>query len=88
MPDKRELRLYPQAARDLASIYDPLRTRIVKRLRLLRSFPEMGMAMTDEYAGWRTTPVGIFRIIYRISRNAVEVLFIRHAKRELPLPPQ
>jgi plasmid stabilization system protein ParE len=65
-----------------------VRERIVEKLRLLRAFPEMGKAMSGEYAGWRITPVAMFQIIYRITPTAVEVLFIRHAKRQLPEPPQ
>jgi len=83
-----QLRLYPQAAEDLRAIYDPLYSEIVAKLRMLRRYPELGQALPGPYKGWRTAPVRIFRIIYRVTPQAVEVLFIRHCKRDLPKPPQ
>ena len=82
MAKLRRLALYPQAAEDLRAIFEPLHSQIVKRLRVLREFPEFGAAMSGRHSGWRTTPVGVFRIIYRITPRAVEVLYIRHAKRK------
>ena len=82
-----KLALYPQAAEDLRAIYEPLYSEILERLRMLREFPELGGVMSKEYSGWRSIPVGVFRIVYRITLRAVEVLYIRHCKRRLPAPP-
>lgn len=82
MARPRQVLLLPQAAEDLQLIYDPLYTQVVKRLRLLRRYPRMGVELKGQFAGWRATPVEIFRIIYRITPRGIEVGYIRHCKRE------
>jgi len=67
VPEKRRVILSPTAVADLDAVYDPLHARIVKRLHLLSRFPELGSPMGCEFAGWRQSPVVIFRIIYRVT---------------------
>lgn len=77
--------LLPQAQADLDLILDPLYARVVRRLRLLEKFPEMGPAMTGPFAGYRSTVVGLFRIVYRVaSPKVVEIAYIRHCRRPPP----
>ncbi len=77
--------LLPQAAEDLDTIYDPVLTRVLRRLRLLERFPDFGAAMTGPFAGYRSTAVEMFRIVYRVrTAKVVEVAYIRHARRALP----
>ena len=86
MAKKHKLVLSDEAAVDLDSIFDPLFSAILKRLLLLQHHPEMGLAMSGPYAGMRTTPVGIFRIFYRIKKQVIEVVYVRHCKRQMPNP--
>jgi plasmid stabilization system protein ParE len=78
------LLLLPQAAEDLDAIYEPLLSRVVHRLQLLRRFPQLGRPLTGKFSNWRGTPVGLFRIIYRITARGVEVGYIRHYKKDEP----
>jgi hypothetical protein len=77
--------LLPQAKRDLDAIHDPLYTRVVRRLRLLETTPSMGAPMLGPFAGYRSTVVGLCRIVYRlIPKDGVEVAYIRHCRRAPP----
>ena len=74
-----------QASRDLDEIYEPLLSRIVRRLRMLERFPEMGPPMLGPFTGYRSTVVSMFRIVYRVlPRNIVEVAYIRYCRRAPP----
>jgi plasmid stabilization system protein ParE len=74
--------LLPQAQKDLDAIRDPLLGRIAKRLRLLERFPSLGAPMMGAFDGYRSTVVGMFRIIYRrLPRNTIEVAYIRDCRR-------
>ena len=69
--------LLPQAQEDLDDILDPLYTRLVRHLRLLERFPELGAPMIGPFAGYRSTVVGMFRVVYRVAPPNVEVAYIR-----------
>jgi mRNA-degrading endonuclease RelE of RelBE toxin-antitoxin system len=78
--------LLPQAQKDLDTIRDPLLARIAKRLRLLERFPSLGAPMMGAFHGYRSTVVGMFRIIYQVRRrhlprNTIEVAYIRDCRR-------
>lgn len=77
--------LLPQAARDLDAIYDPVLGRIIRALRLLERFPEMGAPMVGPFTGYLSTIVAMFRIVYRVlPRGVVEIAYIRHCHRAPP----
>jgi len=74
--------LLPQAQKDLDAIFEPVLTRILKRLRMLERFPAFGAAMIGPFNGYRSTVVGMFRIVYRpLPNKTVEVAYIRHGSR-------
>jgi plasmid stabilization system protein ParE len=74
--------LLPQAQEDLDEIYDPVYSKVLKRLRLLERFPDLGASMTGVFAGYRSTIVEMFRIVYRVRpREEIEVAYIRHCSR-------
>jgi plasmid stabilization system protein ParE len=77
--------LLPQAQQDLDAIYDPVLGRIIRALRLLERFPEMGAPMVGPFTGYRSTIVAMFRIVYRVlPRGVVEIAYIRHCRRAPP----
>jgi len=77
-----KLVLLPQARRDLDAIFDPLLSKVVRRLRLLERCPELGPPMIGRFRGYRSTTVGMFRIVYRVfPSGAVEVAYIRNCRR-------
>lgn len=76
--------LLPQASQDLDAISDPLFSRVLKRLEALEKFPDFGAPMTGPFAGWRSTVVDFFRIVYRATSDRLEVAYIRDC-RQRPL---
>lgn len=75
--------LLRQAQLDLDGISDPLFSRVVRRLRLLERYPELGAPMTGPFADFRGTVVGLFRVVYRIlPRGVIEVAYIRDCRRK------
>ena len=84
----RKLLLLPDAEEELRRIDDPLYSEISGRLQLPRQFPMLGSPMSPPFQNWRSIPVGVFRIIYRILPRGIEVAYIRHCKRELPGAPE
>ena len=80
-----KLRFLPQAADELAAISDPLLSRVVRRLELLKKFPELGAYMPQPHGDMRSTVVEAFRIVYRIRADGViEVAYIRDCRRRFP----
>ena len=80
-----KITLLPQAQTDLDTIYDPALTKVIKRLRLLERFPELGPPMVGPFVGYRSIVVGLFRIVYRVlPRDEIEVAYIRHCRRAPP----
>lgn len=82
MPPKiRRLFLLPDAAAEMAAIYEPLYSKIAQQLQLLRRFPKLGRAMAPPLEGWRLPVVDLFFVVYREVLRGIEVSQIRHTKR-------
>lgn len=62
--------LLPQAQQDLDAIYDPVLGRIIRALRLLEKFPEMGAPMVGPFTGYRSTIVACSGSSFESSRAA------------------
>lgn len=74
--------LLPQAQKDLDAIFDPLLSRVVRQLRQLERFPELGAPMIGPFDGYRSTVVGMFRIVYRVlPADTIEVAYVRNCRR-------
>jgi plasmid stabilization system protein ParE len=74
--------LLPQAQADLDAIFDPVLSRVTRRLRLLERFPEFGAKMVGPFRGYRSTVVEMFRIVYRVTApRTLEVAYIRDCRR-------
>jgi plasmid stabilization system protein ParE len=77
-----KLVLLPRAKRDLDAIFDPALSRVVKRLRLLEQFPELGPRMIGRFRGYRSTTIGLFRIVYCVfPSGTIEIAYIRNCRR-------
>ena len=77
--------LLPQAQRDLDEIHEPVLSRVIRRLRMLERFPEMGAPMMGRFGGYRSSVVAMFRIVYRVlPRGVVEIAYVRHCRRAPP----
>ena len=74
--------LLPQAQADLDQIYDPMLARVIRRLRYLERFPELGAPMIGPFVGYRSAVVDTFRIVYRLRpRTIIEIAYIRDCRR-------
>jgi len=62
----RRVRLLPRAEKELAALPPAIQGQIITKLELLRDFPEMGAAMFDAFAGYRSllTARNTYRVIY------------------------
>jgi len=74
--------LHPRAARELGKIEEPIRLRIVERLRELRDKPDR-VGKRLRYSDFWSLRVGDYRAVYEIDRgkNQVIVLFVGHRKK-------
>lgn len=73
--------LLPQAREDLDRVHDPLLGRLLRRLEALGEFPELGAPMAGPFAGYRSTVVDSFRVVYRAAARRVEVAYVRDCRR-------
>ena len=71
--------LHPKAAKALERIKEPIRLRIVERLRELRNKPDR-VGKRLRYSDFWSLRVGDYRAIYEIDRgkSRVVVLFVGH----------
>lgn len=77
-----KLVVLPRAKRDLDTIFDPVLSRVVKRLRLLEQSPELGPRMIGRFRGYRSTTIGLFRIVYCVlPSGTIEIAYIRNWRR-------
>jgi len=74
--------LHPKAAKALEKIGEPIRLRIIEKLRELRNRPER-IGKPLKYSDFWSLRVGDYRAIYEINRdkNQVIILFIGHRKK-------
>ncbi len=80
-----QIDLLPQAISDLEAIKEPLFSKVVVKIRLLKEFPSLGPALYGPLTGYRALTVDLFRIVYRaVSDDLLEIAYIRHCKRRMP----
>lgn len=93
----RQIRWSPRAASDLEEICDYIARdsehyaslfakRIVAAIRRLQEFPEVGRVV-PEYAdpGLRELLYGRYRVVYRLTQDAIEIAAICHGARPLDI---
>lgn len=74
--------LLPQARKDLDGISDPLLSRILRRIDVLKRFPELGAPMGGPFQAYRSMVVFLFRVVYRIlPDDIIEVAYVRDCRR-------
>ena len=76
------------AEKEFFSLPETIQEDVLKKIKLLQEFPQMGVAMDRAYAGYRCVLAGKkqYRIVYRIlnSKN-LEISYIRHCRRQMGL---
>ena len=75
------LRIKSSAAKELASIPQMARGRIVHAIDSLREQPFSGTLLKGSLRGLRRVRVGAYRIIYEVLDDALVVLVVRVAHR-------
>ena len=71
------LQIKTSAARELARIDKPQRTRLIEAIDRLTENPHRGQQMKGELTGLRRIRVGDYRVIYEIDAGRLIILVIR-----------
>ena len=69
------------AAKALARIPPPARTRIIEAIDRLATEPAAGSALKGEFSGLRRLRVGTYRVVYEVIDRELVVLVIHIAHR-------
>jgi len=72
----RGVRLPKNVEQVIRSLHPDLKRRVRAAVDRLCANPEAGKALQGELEGWRSLRVGRFRIVYRESRQQIEVAAI------------
>jgi toxin ParE1/3/4 len=67
-----------------AAAADRFRNAVVRRISVLRQFPESARPRPEFGPGIRTIPIGRYIVILRVELPKVIVLRVVHAARDLP----
>jgi mRNA interferase RelE/StbE len=70
------LRVTDEAADLVRGMHPTLKRKTRASLKTILADPSSGKALKDELAGLRSFRVGTFRILYRMTRNIVEIVAI------------
>ncbi len=80
MPSPRSVRISRRAERSLEALDARLREHLKTALRELSRNPLLGKKLKGELAGLRSYRLGAFRIVYRLTKDVVEVAYIDRRK--------
>lgn len=75
------LRVPAEVADLVRGMHPTLKRKTRASLKTILADPSSGKALKDELAGLRSFRVGIFRVVYRVTRNVVEIVAIGPRKR-------
>jgi mRNA interferase RelE/StbE len=70
------LRVPDEVADLVRNMHPTLRRKTRASLKTILADPSAGKALKDELAGLRSFKVGTIRVIYRVTRNIVEIVAI------------
>jgi mRNA-degrading endonuclease RelE of RelBE toxin-antitoxin system len=70
------LRVPDEVADLVRGMHPTLKRKTRASLKAILADPSSGKALKDELCGLRSFRVGTFRVIYRVSRNVVEIVAI------------
>jgi mRNA interferase RelE/StbE len=70
------LRVPDEVAGRVRGMHPTLKRKTKASLNTILANPSSGKALKDELAGLRSFRVGTFRIIYRMTRNIIEIVAI------------
>jgi mRNA interferase RelE/StbE len=70
------LRVPDEIAELVRGMHPDLKRKTKASLKTILSDPSSGKALKGELAGLRSFRVGTFRVVYRVMRNAIEIVAI------------
>jgi mRNA interferase RelE/StbE len=70
------LRVSDEVAKLIRGLHPELKRRVRSALAEIADDPELGKPLREELAGLRSFRIGRFRIIYRVSRTAIEIVAV------------
>jgi mRNA-degrading endonuclease RelE of RelBE toxin-antitoxin system len=70
------LRVPDEVAELVRGMHPTLKRKTKASLKTILADPSSGKVLKDELAGLRSFSVGTFRVIYRVTRNVVEIVAI------------
>jgi len=80
MANPRGVRLSHRAEKALDKVEARFKDRLKEVLRELSKNPLLGKRLRGEFEGLRSYRLGSFRIVYRLTRELVEVVYIDDRK--------
>jgi mRNA interferase RelE/StbE len=80
MPGPRSVRISRRAEKILEALDARTQDQLKTALRELSTSPLLGKKLKGELEGLRSYRLGTFRIVYRFTESAVEVVFLDHRK--------
>jgi mRNA interferase RelE/StbE len=75
-PNPYQLRITDEMGRFIRSLHPELKRKIKGALKIICSTPHSGKALRDDLEGLRCFRVSRFRIIYKVSQRAIEIIAI------------
>jgi len=80
MAGGRSVRLSARAAKALERVDARRRERLAEAIQELVGNPLLGKKLKGEFEGLRSYRLGSFRIVYRFSREALDVVYVDDRK--------
>jgi len=80
MPNPRDVRLSRRAEKALLALDARLQERVKEAIRELAGSPLSGKKLKGEFEGLRSYRLGPLRIVYRFTKDLLEVVFVDYRK--------
>jgi mRNA interferase RelE/StbE len=80
MPKARDVKLSRRAEKAIEAIEARFLEHIKEAIRELSLNPLLGKKLKGEFEGLRSYRVGSFRIVYRVTSDVLEVVYVDHRK--------
>jgi len=80
MPGPKDARLSRRAEKSLQSLDERLKDHLKEAIRELTANPLLGKKLKGEFEGLRSYRLGSVRIVYRFTKELLNVVYIDHRK--------
>ncbi len=80
MPNPRDVKLSRRAEKALLALDPRLQERVKEAIREISGSPLSGKKLKGEFEGLRSYRLGPLRIVYRFTKDLLEVVYIEYRK--------